>query len=72
MLKNSKDPLSLIQTNLVFSFTGKVYAIISLKITLVHLLRRFKVTADVSKLTLKMDSLLRPESGHEITIERRK
>ncbi|CAB3257676.1 unnamed protein product [Arctia plantaginis] len=51
---------------------GKVYAMISLKITLVHLLRKFKVTADVNKMTLKMDSLLRPESGHEITFERRK
>ncbi|CAH0597759.1 unnamed protein product [Chrysodeixis includens] len=51
---------------------GKMYAMMSMKISLAHLLRRFKVTSDISKLTLKMDSLLRPESGHVITLELRK
>ncbi|XP_026729501.1 cytochrome P450 4V2-like [Trichoplusia ni] len=56
----------------VFSIQkGKVYAMMSMKILLAHLLRRFKVISDITKLDLKLDSLLRPESGYEIKIELR-
>ncbi|CAH2056497.1 unnamed protein product, partial [Iphiclides podalirius] len=50
---------------------GKAYAMISLKTTLAHFFRRYKVTADHTKMVLKMDVLLKPASGHEISIEKR-
>ncbi|KAJ8715558.1 hypothetical protein PYW07_010040 [Mythimna separata] len=53
------------------SCLGKTYAMISMKATLVHFLRRYKVFADDSNLQLKFDFLLKPVSGHEITIEER-
>ncbi|KAF9788990.1 hypothetical protein SFRURICE_020689 [Spodoptera frugiperda] len=53
------------------SCLGRTYAMISMKTTLVHFLRNFKVSADDSNLKLKVDFLLKPVSGHEITIEER-
>lgn len=44
---------------------------ISMKTTLVHFLRRYRVMADDSNLKLRFDFLLKPVSGHEITIEER-
>ncbi|KAI8423186.1 hypothetical protein MSG28_014231 [Choristoneura fumiferana] len=43
-----------------------------MKTTLVHLLRNFKVKSDISKLQLKLDIMLRPASGHYISVESRK
>ncbi|CAB3258320.1 unnamed protein product, partial [Arctia plantaginis] len=53
------------------SCLGKTYAMISMKTTLVHFLRRYKITADDSNLRLRFDFLLKPVSGHEICIEER-
>ncbi|KAJ8715384.1 hypothetical protein PYW07_009866 [Mythimna separata] len=50
---------------------GRAYAIISMKVTLAHFLRRYRVKADISKLKMKYEFMMRPESGHEISIERR-
>ncbi|XP_048486403.1 cytochrome P450 4C1 isoform X1 [Plutella xylostella] len=50
---------------------GKMFAYNSMKTTLVHVLRRFKVTADYRKLKLKVDFLLKPSSGHHINLELR-
>ena len=43
----------------------------SMKVLLCHLLRRYKLHADHTKLVLKLDVLLKPVSGHFITIEDR-
>ncbi|XP_041985201.1 cytochrome P450 4C1-like [Aricia agestis] len=51
---------------------GKSYAYMSMKTTLAHVLRHYKVKGDHSKLTLKMDVMLKPVGGHHISIERRK
>ncbi|CAH2056502.1 unnamed protein product, partial [Iphiclides podalirius] len=50
---------------------GKTYAMMSLKTTLAHFLQRYKVTADHTKMALKMDILLKSVTGHEIYIEKR-
>ncbi|CAH2056498.1 unnamed protein product, partial [Iphiclides podalirius] len=50
---------------------GKTYAMMSLKTSLAHFLRRYKVTADHSKMVLKMDILLKPLSGHQICVDQR-
>ncbi|XP_059050485.1 cytochrome P450 4C1-like [Achroia grisella] len=49
---------------------GKTYALMSMKITLAHLLRHYKVFADHTKLELKLDVMLKPSAGHSISIER--
>ncbi|XP_026729645.1 cytochrome P450 4C1-like [Trichoplusia ni] len=53
------------------SCLGKTYAMISMKTTLAHFIRRYKVKADDSNLKLRFDFLLKPVSGHEITLEER-
>ncbi|XP_049880451.1 cytochrome P450 4C1-like [Pectinophora gossypiella] len=50
---------------------GKAYAMLTLKTSLAHLIRRYRITADHTRLRLKLDFMLRPASGHYITIERR-
>ncbi|XP_037295816.1 cytochrome P450 4C1-like [Manduca sexta] len=50
---------------------GKAYALMSMKITLAHLLRNYRIKADHTKLILKFDVMLKPVSGHHITVERR-
>ncbi|KAJ8715376.1 hypothetical protein PYW07_009858 [Mythimna separata] len=50
---------------------GRTYAMVSMKVTLAHFLRQYRVKADISKLKIKYEFVLRPESGHEISIERR-
>ncbi|XP_037296168.1 cytochrome P450 94C1-like [Manduca sexta] len=51
---------------------GKTYSVMSLKIAICHLLRRYVIMSDISKLELKVDPLLKAISGHEITLEYRK
>ncbi|XP_075986811.1 cytochrome P450 4c3-like [Anticarsia gemmatalis] len=53
------------------SCLGKTYAMLSMKTTLVHFLRRYKISADDSNLQLRFDFLLKPVSGHEISLEER-
>ena len=53
------------------TFTGKTYAVVSMKVTLAHFIRQYRVTVDMSKLKMKYEFIMRPVSGHEISIERR-
>ncbi|KAG7297371.1 hypothetical protein JYU34_019347 [Plutella xylostella] len=50
---------------------GKTYAMMSMKTTLVHLLRRYRLKADISKLQVQLVLMLKPVSGCEISIESR-
>nr|WRX06004.1 CYP340K7 [Helicoverpa armigera] len=50
---------------------GRTYAMIVLKVQLAHFIRRYRVKADMTQLKLNFDFVLKPESGHEISIERR-
>ncbi|XP_013165752.1 PREDICTED: cytochrome P450 4C1-like [Papilio xuthus] len=50
---------------------GKTYSYLSMKTTLAHLLRHYRVQADHNKMILKVDVMLKPECGHFISIEKR-
>ncbi|XP_050669484.1 cytochrome P450 4C1-like isoform X2 [Leptidea sinapis] len=51
---------------------GKTYAFMSLKVTLAHFFRRYKVFSNFANVKLKMDSVvLRPYSGYEFCIQYR-
>ncbi|XP_072934953.1 cytochrome P450 4V2-like [Epargyreus clarus] len=50
---------------------GKIYAMMSMKTTIAHVLRNYRVTCDHTKMKLKLDVLLKPVSGHYIAIEKR-
>ncbi|XP_047539906.1 cytochrome P450 4C1-like [Vanessa atalanta] len=50
---------------------GKTYAMMSMKTLLSHLLRRYKLHANHTNVVLKLDVLLKPVSGHFISIEDR-
>ncbi|XP_072934948.1 cytochrome P450 4V2-like [Epargyreus clarus] len=50
---------------------GQVYAMMSMKITIAHVLRNYRVTGDHTKMKLKFEVLLKPVSGHYISIEKR-
>ncbi|CAB3223073.1 unnamed protein product [Arctia plantaginis] len=50
---------------------GKWYAMISIKTTLAHLLRHYRLYADDKKMTVKFDVSIRAIAGHEISLERR-
>ncbi|PZC78322.1 hypothetical protein B5X24_HaOG200047 [Helicoverpa armigera] len=50
---------------------GKTYAMIAMKVMLAHFIRQYRVRAEMSQLQLSADFVLKPVSGHEISIERR-
>ncbi|XP_037876492.1 cytochrome P450 4c21 [Bombyx mori] len=50
---------------------GKTYALISTKIILAHLVRRYKVTADISKIEFKMDVIMTPSDNCYVEFELR-
>ncbi|XP_063629973.1 uncharacterized protein LOC134801364 [Cydia splendana] len=50
---------------------GKTYALMSMKTALVHLIRKYRITADHSKVKLKYAVLLEYAAGHEISLELR-
>ncbi|CAH0684058.1 unnamed protein product [Chilo suppressalis] len=50
---------------------GRSYAMLSLKTTLAHLIRRYKVTADHTKMKITLEINLEPVEGHGISIESR-
>nr|XP_049704920.1 cytochrome P450 4C1-like [Helicoverpa armigera] len=50
---------------------GRLYGIMALKTTLVYILRKYRVHGDVNKLETKCDLLMKPESGHDMSIELR-
>lgn len=51
--------------------TGKGYALMSLKVTLSHILRHYRITGDWDKMQLKVDVMLKSEGGHHISMKRR-
>ncbi|KOB68479.1 Cytochrome P450, family 4, subfamily V, polypeptide 2 [Operophtera brumata] len=53
------------------SCIGKTFSMLSMKTTISHVVRRFRITADISKLVLKEDVLLKPASGQHIILEPR-
>ncbi|KAJ2940595.1 hypothetical protein O0L34_g6536 [Tuta absoluta] len=50
---------------------GKAYALMSMKTTLAHVMRYYRIKGDYTKLELKLDVMLKPVGGHHITIDRR-
>ncbi|KOB77067.1 Cytochrome CYP340K4 [Operophtera brumata] len=50
---------------------GITYNMLSLKTTISHVIRRFRITADISILVLRQVILLRPASGQHISLEPR-
>ncbi|XP_045780389.1 cytochrome P450 4C1-like isoform X2 [Maniola jurtina] len=50
---------------------GKTYAMMSMKSLLSHVLRRYRLRADHTKAVIKLDVLLKPVSGHFVSIEDR-
>ncbi|KAJ8715557.1 hypothetical protein PYW07_010039 [Mythimna separata] len=72
------DPNSLPNQNMFAGFSigkracmGRTFATISMKTTLSHVLRQFKITADMNELRLKIDFLLKPVSGSLVSLDRR-
>ncbi|XP_063389182.1 cytochrome P450 4C1-like [Cydia fagiglandana] len=51
---------------------GKTYALMAMKTSLVHLIRKYRITADYSKVKLKYAVLLEYAAGHEISLQLRK
>ncbi|XP_013185000.2 cytochrome P450 4C1 [Amyelois transitella] len=51
---------------------GKSYAYMSMKTTLAHVMRHYKLSGDHTKLQLKLDVMLKPSTGYFISIEKRK
>ncbi|CAK1577858.1 unnamed protein product [Parnassius mnemosyne] len=51
---------------------GKQFALMSMKTTLSHVLRHYRVKGDHTKIRLKLDVVLKSVCGHNISIERRK
>ncbi|XP_075986683.1 cytochrome P450 4V2-like isoform X2 [Anticarsia gemmatalis] len=54
------------------SCIGKMYAMTSLKVSLVHLVRKYHVMGDHNKLQFTLDVTLKPVKGNEISLLRRK
>ncbi|CAD0205624.1 unnamed protein product [Chrysodeixis includens] len=50
---------------------GKSYALMSMKTSIAHVIRNYRITADHTKLKLKVDVLLKPADGYYISIEKR-
>ncbi|CAF4912170.1 unnamed protein product [Pieris macdunnoughi] len=48
---------------------GKVYAFTTMKVALVHILRRYKMTGNFFNMKLKNQVINKPAGGHEISIE---
>ncbi|KAJ8709620.1 hypothetical protein PYW08_009624 [Mythimna loreyi] len=74
------DPATLspyVTTDASFSFgkrscIGKTYAMTSMKILIAHILRKFVITADYTKVKHQFDITLTPISGHDISLELRR
>ncbi|KAJ8709618.1 hypothetical protein PYW08_009622 [Mythimna loreyi] len=64
-------------TDAAFSFgkrscLGKTYAMASMKILIAHIVRKFVITADYTKMQHQFDITLTPLSGHDISLELRR
>ncbi|XP_052744948.1 cytochrome P450 4C1 [Bicyclus anynana] len=51
---------------------GKSYSLMCLKTTLAHIFRSYRVSGDHNQMLAKLDIMLRPVSGHHVSIEMRK
>ncbi|XP_045780380.1 cytochrome P450 4C1-like [Maniola jurtina] len=51
---------------------GKTYAMMTMKIAMAHVFRRYRVSGNHLLMTTKLDVLLKPISGHHVSIEIRK
>ncbi|CAH2236847.1 jg12308 [Pararge aegeria aegeria] len=49
----------------------KSYSMMSLKTTLAHVLRRYRVSGNHSQMVAKIDVSLKPVSGHHVKIDSR-
>ncbi|KAJ8709493.1 hypothetical protein PYW08_009497 [Mythimna loreyi] len=47
---------------------GKTYAMMSMKTTLAHVIRHFKIEADHTKMRVKIGVMIKSETGHHISI----
>ncbi|KOB77066.1 putative cytochrome P450 4V2-like protein [Operophtera brumata] len=50
---------------------SRTFSMLSMKTTISHVVRRFRITADITKLVLQEDILLKPASGQHIILEPR-
>ncbi|XP_049880698.1 cytochrome P450 4V2-like [Pectinophora gossypiella] len=50
---------------------GKAYALMSMKTTLAHVMRHYRIKGDYTKLEMKLDVMLKPVAGHYISVERK-
>ena len=57
--------------NFLFIATGKTYAMTSMKVAIAHMVRKYIITADHTKLRFKFDITIKAVSGNEISLERR-
>ncbi|XP_037296170.1 cytochrome P450 4c21-like isoform X2 [Manduca sexta] len=64
---NAYAPFSIGKRNCI----GKSYAMMSMKVLVAHVLHRYRITADVSKMKMKLDAVLKPASGYDISLENR-
>ncbi|KOB69198.1 Cytochrome P450, family 4, subfamily V, polypeptide 2, partial [Operophtera brumata] len=66
------DPEAMVDPNSALNTAfGKSYAMMLMKTILAHVLRHYRVSSDVTKLKLRIAGLLKPQSGHLISVERR-
>ncbi|KAJ8709622.1 hypothetical protein PYW08_009626 [Mythimna loreyi] len=73
------DPATLppyIATDGAFSFgkrscLGKTYAMTALKVAVAHIVRKYVITGDYTKLKYQLDITLKPYEGHDISLKRR-
>lgn len=73
------DPSQLLNLNKTYasfgsgrrSCIGKVFAMMSMKATVAHLIRHYRITSENTMLRLKLDITLKAESGYFIKIEKR-
>ncbi|XP_045780375.1 cytochrome P450 4V2-like isoform X2 [Maniola jurtina] len=66
------DPATLPKCPTAFAGFGKTYAMMSMKITLAHVFRRYRVFGNHLLMVTKFEVMLKPVSGHHIAIEIRK
>ncbi|KAJ8715374.1 hypothetical protein PYW07_009856 [Mythimna separata] len=50
---------------------GKTYAMMSMKTTLAHVVRRFRIKADHTKMRVQAGAMLKAVAGHHVSIEKR-
>lgn len=65
-------PISIFNLHLIdYIISGKTYALMYLKATMIPLIRKYKLTADHKKMKLECKVMMKPISGHSVSIEER-